>query len=312
MLAAVLGADSPGALRSRLGSTDALLLVVVLVWSFHFAVVKYSLTHGFEPLGYSMLRYGLGSLAFVSVAYGLERTIRVSRRDLWLLGGLLGLIVYVNQISFATAANLATASTVALLFGTLPIFVALIGWRLGVERPSRRHLVAVAVSFTGVAMVATEAEGGLSGSLGGVLLGLVAAVTWALYSVMVGPLMTRYSPYRIGAVVGLVATVPIAATAAPQLGSFDVGAVTPLAWGALAYSALLSYVVTNVLWFKAIHREGANRAAMYANLQPFLGALFAVVVLSETITALQIAGGVVIAAGIILTRPRRPPPENID
>jgi drug/metabolite transporter (DMT)-like permease len=130
--------------------------------------------------------------------------------------------------------------------------------------------------------------------------------------VAVTPLLARYSPYRIGAVVGLAAIVPLTLTAIPQFASEDWSEVTTLAWAALAYSMILSYVVTNVLWFKAIRQVGANRASVYANLQPFLGAIFAVLVLSETMTWAQIAGGVVIGAGILVARARTAPVEVVD
>lgn len=299
-------------MRGRLGSADALLLVTVLVWSFHFVVIKYGLTHGFSPLVYATLRFGLGSLAFAGITYGLEQSLRVRRGDVWLLCGLVAASLYLNQMSFTTAVKLTTASTVALLFGTLPIFVALIGWGLRIERPHTRHWVATALSFVGVALVASGAEGGLSGDLGGILVGLVAPLTWAFYSVMAAPLMRRYSPYRISAVVGLAATVPLVATAIPQFAHEDWSGITTLAWAALAYSMILSFVVTNVFWFKAIGKVGANRASVYANLQPFLGAVFAVLALSETMGWLQVAGGVVIGAGILLARPRTPPVEVVD
>jgi drug/metabolite transporter (DMT)-like permease len=71
-------------------------------------------------------------------------------------------------------------------------------------------------------------------------------------------------------------------------------------------------VITNILWFTAIDRVGATRAALYANLQPFLGAVFALLILSEEFTPLQAAGGLVIGAGIVLARLTRPPVANID
>jgi drug/metabolite transporter (DMT)-like permease len=298
--------------RHRLGSADVLLLATVLVWSFHFVVIKYALDHGFPALVYATIRFGVGSLIFATFTYGIEGTLRVGRRDLWILGGAVALAMYLNQISFATAIDLSTASIVALLFGTVPIFVALIAWRLGTERPHARHWVATALSFGGVALVASGAGGGLSGDLGGILIGLVAPITWAFYSVVAAPLLRRYSPYRISAVVGLAATVPLAVTAAPTIASEEWSAVTGLAWAGLAYSTLLAFVVTNVFWFRAIEKVGANRASLYSNLQPFLGALFAVLVLGETLGALQIAGGVVIAAGIVLARLRRAPVEIVD
>jgi len=98
----------------------------------------------------------------------------------------------------------------------------------------------------------------------------------------------------------------------PQFAEEDWSSISTLAWLGLAYTILLSYVIGNALWFTAIDRVGANRASLYANLQPFLGAAFAVLTLGETMTVLQIAGGAVIAAGILLSRERRPPISAID
>lgn len=299
-------------MRRRLGSADVLLLATVLVWSFNFAVIKYALRHGFEPLAYAAMRFGSGSLLFAGITWAREGSLRVGRREAFLLCGAVALCLYLNQIAYTTSLKLTTASTVALLFGTLPIFVGILGWRLGAERAGTRHWAAAAVSFGGVALVAAGAGGDLSGDLGGILVGLVAPLTWAFYSVSVAPLMRRYSPYRISALVGLAAIVPLAATAGPTLAGEDWGAIPALAWGALAYSTILSFVLTNVLWFRAIHQVGAARSSLYANLQPFLGALFAVLALSESLSALQLAGGAVIGAGILLARPRRAPAELLD
>jgi drug/metabolite transporter (DMT)-like permease len=61
-------------------------------------------------------------------------------------------------------------------------------------------------------------------------------------------------------------------------------------------------VAANLLWFGAISRVGPSRASVFANLQPFLAAFFSVLILSESMTRLQIAGGITIAAGILLSR----------
>ena len=53
-----------------------------------------------------------------------------------------------------------------------------------------------------------------------------------------------------------------------------------LAWDkaqhALAYGTLLAFVLNTILWFTAISRVGAPHATLWANMQPFLGAVFAV------------------------------------
>ena len=54
-----------------------------------------------------------------------------------------------------------------------------------------------------------------------------------------------------------------------------------------------------------LDRVGPSRATLFANMQPFVGASVALLVLSEPITALQAVGGLAIAVGIALPRLRR-------
>jgi drug/metabolite transporter (DMT)-like permease len=118
--------------------------------------------------------------------------------------------------------------------------------------------------------------------------------------------MRRYSPFRLSAVFLCVVSVPLLLLAAPQLGdqNFDVGA---LAWIGFAFAVLGPLVLTNLLWFTAIDEVGPSRASLFANLQPFLAALVALLLLDERLTAVQVAGGLAIAAGIVLAREHRPP-----
>ena len=59
-----------------------------------------------------------------------------------------------------------------------------------------------------------------------------------------------------------------------------------------------------MLWFTAIGRVGPSRATLFTNLQPFIAVVFAVALLSETLSGIQIAGGVLIAVGIAVGRVR--------
>lgn len=291
---------------------DVLLLVTVLFWSFNFTAAKYALTHGFAPLAYSAFRFGVGAVLFSAVTFTHERSLRIRRGDVALALGAAVLGIWLNQVSFTYAIRLTTAATVALMFGTLPIFVALFSHLAGHERLLVRHYLAALVSFAGVGLVAAGSGGQISGELGGILLGLAAAATWAAYSVAIAPLMRRYSPYRISAIVLLAGCLPLFLSAARQLAEQDWGEPNVLAWGGLLYGLVFSLVLTNVMWFTAISRVGATRASLYANLQPFLGAVFALLILEEAFGPLQMAGGLVIGAGIVLARLTRPPAANID
>ena len=290
----------------RIQSVDVMLLTTVLLWALNFTVTKYVLTHGFKPLAYSALRYGGAALLFSGLTYRMEGTLSVRRRDLPLLLVAAGIGVWVNQITYMYAVKLTTATTVALILGSTPIFAALIARAAGLERLSRIFWLASLVSFGGVALVAAGSGGGVSGDVTGDVLAVGAAATWAAYSVIVAPLMRGYSPYQISAVVLFVGWVPLVATGSGQLASQDWGAVGWLDWVCLGYALLGPLVLTNVLWFRAIDRVGPSRATLFANLQPFVAAIFALAILSEKITWLQILGGVAIGAGILLCRVRRP------
>ena len=292
----------------RPSAAEVMLLVTVTIWAFGFTVTKYVLDNGFEPLAFSSARFAVAGTLFALLTYGRERSFAMERRHLWLLLGAAVAGIYLNQIAFVYAIDLTNASTTALIFGTLPVVTALFAFAVGVERLSRRFLAAAAFSFAGVILVALGGGGGVSSDLVGDLLAFIGAVTWGIYSVAIAPLMRHYSPYRISAIALLAGSVPLVLTALPQLIEQD-WHLSPLVWAAFVFAVLGPLVLTNVLWFTAIDRVGPSRATLVTNLQPFLAAVFAVVLLSETITAVQFAGGAAIALSLLLARGRPPVAE---
>ena len=122
----------------------------------------------------------------------------------------------------------------------------------------------------------------MGGDLGGILLGIMTAATWAVYSVLITPLMARYSPSRISAVVLSLSWVGIALIGLPQTRSQDWGLGWEV-WALFLFATLGPLVVTNVLWFHSLDRIGPSRATLATNLQPFVAAIFAVVLLGERI-----------------------------
>jgi drug/metabolite transporter (DMT)-like permease len=284
-----------------------MLLVTTLLWALNFTVSKYILEHGFEPLSYSAVRYCAAGLIFVAIAYPWERSLRIARRDLPLVAGAV-VLLFVNQLGFVYALELTTAATTALLFGTLPIFTALISRIVGVERLDSRFWIAAGISFVGVALVTAGSGNSLSADLWGDLLALLGAATWGAYSVAIAPLMQRYSPFRLSAVFLVAVSLPLLVIGSPQLAdqSFELGA---LVWIGFAFAVLGPLVLTNLLWFTAIDRVGPSHAAIFANLQPFLAAVIALLLLDEELTRLQMAGGLAIGGGIVLSRRLRPPGE---
>jgi drug/metabolite transporter (DMT)-like permease len=281
---------------------------VVVLWSLNLVVTRYILTHGFHPLAYATVRYGAAAVIFVGIALVAERSLRVRRADLGLVV-VAALCLWLNQLAFVYALQKTSASTIALILGATPIFAALIGITFGLERLSRKFWIAAAISFVGVALVAVGSPSGFSGDLRGNLLGIAAAATWAGYSVAIAPLMERYTASRISAVVLSLGWVLIALVGFPQAADQDYG-VGWQVWLLLGFATAGPLVVTNVLWFRSLHKIGASRATLVANLQPFVAAVFALILLSERMTLLQVVGGILIGGGILTARRRAPVPAS--
>lgn len=274
-------------------------MLTVVIWAFNVTVTKYILGEGFQPLSFAAIRYGLAALAFVAVTLTLEHSLRVGGRRSLGQVGIAILALFLNQICFVYALEHTTATTVSLLIGTMPIIAGLIGTVTGLEHVPPRFWLAAGVSAAGVALVALGSGGEVSGDLPGILLALGMVATWSIYSVAVAPLMRTYSPYRISTLVIGVTSVALAVAGAGQIADQDFH-LGGLVWLGLAFAVVGPLVLTTVLWFTAVHRVGPARATLLVNLQPFIGAMFAVVLLSEPLSALQVAGGCLIAVGLAL------------
>lgn len=307
------GAARRGALEPADGSADLVLLAAVSLWALNFSVMKVGVGE-MSPVAFPVLRYGIGAIVMALIVHRREGSLRFDRRDarLFLIAGVLG--VTINQLSVVFALRLTTAANVALLSATQPIFTAVIATLVGDERLGRLHWLAVALGMGGVVLIvdggagaasSSAAPGDTSGIPVGELLALVVSLTAAASWVTIRRLVSRYSPYRILTVQMIIGTAFLVPVAAPSLAAEDYAAISPTGWGALAYSAILAGVVTNLLYYAGVRRVGASRAAIYQYLQSFLGVILAVILLNEPLGPLQVVGGLVVVTSVALGRSRR-------
>jgi drug/metabolite transporter (DMT)-like permease len=284
-------------------AVDLMLLGTILLWALNLTVTRYIVTNGFGPLAYGTVRYFAATSLFWGFTWQRERSFRI-RMAHWQLVGLAALLIFLNQVCFVNALHRATASTVGLVFGATPAFAGVAASLFGIEYVGRRFWIGAAISFVGVGLVASGG-GGISSSIVGDLLAIATAATWAWYSVTIAPLMERYSPFRISALVLALGWVPLALVSIPQLLDQKWSGFDWKVWLALGYAIIGPLFLTNILWFSAIARVGPSRATLFANIQPFFAVLFALVLLNEHLSRWEIVGGVAIAAGIALERTHR-------
>ena len=286
-----------------------MLFGTILLWALNVTVTRYVVTHGFRPLAYATIRYFAATALFWALTWRRERSFRIAREDVRLVA-LGGVIIFLNQLCFVISVHETSASTVALILGALPIFTGLIASFFGIEHLSGRFWVAAAVAFAGVGFVAAG-SGGFSSNVGGDALALGTTISWAGYSVVVAPLMRRYSPFLISSLILGIGWLPLALVSSPQLAEQHYTGFDWKVWLGLAYAIVGPLFLTNILWFTAIDRVGPSRANLFTNLQPFFAVLFALVLLSEHLNRWEIVGAVAIAAGIVLDRLRRLAPVGV-
>lgn len=282
--------------------TDATLLVMAAIWGVNFSVMKYGVGV-FSPLAFNALRVTLAVTALGAVAFapGTRRPSVADARRLMALG-LIGHAVY--QLLFINGLARARAGTVALLVGATPALMAIFGRVFGFERVSRHAVVGISMSMVGVALVVIGATSAASheDSALGIALVLASSVSWAFYTMGLRPVTARVDGVQVAAWTLFGGALPLIVAGVPALMATDFARVTPAAWGAIAYSGLMAFVLAYVFWYRGVQRLGPTRTSMYANLQPIMALAAAWVALGERPTGWQFAGASCIMTGLFLSR----------
>ncbi len=295
---------------------DLAIVLLVLIWGSNFSVVKAALAQ-FHPLAFNSLRFVLASVvlaAFLAVFGGRPR---FDRRD-WprLVGlGLLGNVGY--QILFIYGIDWTLAGNAALMLSAVPLIVAMLSVALGHESLSRAGWAGAVLSVSGIVLIVWGSSRGLSfgtDTVRGDLTMLAAACAWSAYTVLSSPYVRRYGTLPVTAWTMWVGTAGLLIVAAPALWAQEWAAISPAAWGALAFSGVFAIAVAYVLWYYGVRHLGSSRTAVYSNTVPVVALIVAWLALGEVPTLMQVAGTVLLLGGIGLARLRRqhaPIPDEV-
>jgi drug/metabolite transporter (DMT)-like permease len=274
----------------------------MVVWAGNFIVVK-SAVAVLPPVGFTFLRFALASATLLLLLRWREGSIGLPRRDLVAIAALGALGFGVYQILWTTGLQTIAAGDSALIIASTPVLVAFLAViaRSDVLTPAK--LVGGIVSFAGVAVVIASGPGlSLGGSLVGEGITLVASICWAIYTAFGAPFLRRHSPLRTTAWATVAGTIVLAPIAASQLSTVDPAAVTPGVVGAVLYSGFLAAGMANVIVLNGVRLVGPTRTSAYQFLVPALAVLLAFAFLAEPIRIGQVLGGIVIVAGVLITR----------
>ena len=255
-------------------------------------------------------RFALAALLFWGVVLaGGEagaRLRRLSRRDLSIALGL-GAFGYAAQAGcFFAALDRIDASLLSLLLYTYPSMVAVTAILLRRERADARRFTALALASGGLMLVLANAKAGTLDPVGAVL-ALAAAMVYTTYILTSQGIAGRMSPTVLSALVCTGATVTLTAGTA-LVGDLRPGAVTAAGWGWLLSLAVVSTVVAVSLFFAGLERVGPTTASILSTAEPVVTVLLAFLVFGELLGPLQLLGGALVLAAVLVLasyRPRR-------
>jgi len=276
--------------------------MVMVFWAGNFIVVKGAIGI-LPPVGFTFLRFALAAVSLLALLRWREGAIRLPRGDVVQIA-LLGIVGFgCYQIIWSVALQTIPAGDSALLIATTPVITALLAVITGADAPNPIKLLGALVSFLGVAVVIGAGQGlDLGVSLLGDLLTLVAAVCWAVYTVFGAGILRRHSPLVATTWAIVAGTLFMAPVGLAQLATVDLGVIGPPVILAVAYAGIVAAGFSNVIVFNGLKLLGPTRVSALQSLVPAIAVVLAAIFLGEAIRPVQVAGGMVILAGVALLR----------
>jgi drug/metabolite transporter (DMT)-like permease len=213
-----------------------------------------------------------------------------------------GFVGYGISLGFQfVGTKLSTASNGSLVTSATPAFVLIFAPFLLGERTTARRILALMISTLGVVAVIDPRSAELTPSLfWGNLSLLAAALTWALYSVLVRRVSKSMDLLTSSAVMLLGGLPSSIAFGIWEITDQGFGEITTGIIAGLLFLGLVSTAVAMFLWNHAFAELPAALASLTFFAQPVVGTLLGWLFLSEQITPLFLAGGILIGIGIII------------
>lgn len=262
------------------------------------------------PATFVLIRYVV-AVPILLVMFRLTHDRGFQRRD-W---GALALTSFVgfgiSLLAQFAGTKLSTAAAGALITSATPAFIVVFAWLLLREAASSRQWLGLALATIGVLVVTlagdrTATDKATNPLLGNLLL-IVAAVTWALYSVQVKSLTHTYSALAVTLGVTAIGIPIVAPVSVIELQTQSIGLITlPVLLGIL-YVGIGSTAIAFFLWNKSFELLDAASASLFFFAQPVVGVLLSALFLNQQLHLSFFAGGGLILIGALpgMRAPRR-------
>ena len=257
------------------------------------------------PFGINLGRWVLACLVLVPLTLALEGRFPRPARHPWLSLAVMALtgVVLFNGLVYLSLVH-TTSTNAALINGTTPMLTMVLAAAVGLDRLTGHRLAGALVSLVGVGWIVSrgslEALANLSFNRGDLIM-LVAALTWATYTVLLNRIRGELSPLATLTIVAVLALPPLGIIGGYELMIQPVGPITtPLAVVGLIYVGTLASVAAFMAWSVGIKGVGAARGSIFLNLIPVFTAVIAALTLDERIGLVHLVGGSLVIGGVTL------------
>jgi len=279
--------------------------VAAVMWASSGTAGKALFTSGVTPFELVQIRVTV-STVLLSVVFGIwfRSFFKIRPRDLWyffLLGGVVMALVQVTYFYAISKIQVAAAIFIQYLAPVMVAFFSICFWK---ERLTPGKVFALVLSLGGCYLVV----GGYSLHLLkmnqlGILAGILSAFCFAVYTLVGEKGMHRYSPWTVLFYSFLFATLTWHTLYPPF--QYLRGGFTAAQWGWMLYVSIVGTVLPFGLFLVGVNYVRSTRASITATLEPISAGLFAYLFLGESLRPLQIAGGAMVVAAIVVLQLKR-------
>ncbi|WP_369888235.1 DMT family transporter [Bacillus halotolerans] len=283
--------------NTLLGSIYSAL--AVSIWGGMYVVVKVVVSV-IPPLELVWMRYAVAILALLIIGLVKKLSWRIHKRDLLLI---IAIGIIGNTISIVTqevGTNLSSAQMGAIITSSTPAFMVIFARLLLKERLNVKKGISVALATIGVFMIVGNGHIDMTNQMGGISL-LIAALTWALMSVLLKRVPNHYSPIVVTTYSILVAMIILTPFVWMNVNEVHFSQLAhPTIWGGLLYLGIVSTACAFILWNRGIQMLNASSGGLFFFFQPLVGTLLGWLLLGERIGGTFWAGSTLILVGVLL------------
>jgi drug/metabolite transporter (DMT)-like permease len=286
------------------------LLAVNLIYGANYLIAKGLMPHLIGPSGFIVLRV-VGATLLFWLLRALTKHQPVAWKDFprLILCAVFG--VAINQLFFFNGLNLTSPINSAIIMTSNPILVLVIASLLIGEKITWLRVAGIAAGATGaVALILSGAEGSLlAGNPTGDLMILINAFSYAIYLVIVKPLMQNYSPLTVISWVFLIGMFLVLPVGIGQVGEIEWTTFQSSDWFALSFVIIGTTFLAYLLNIFAIKTLSPGTVSSYIYLQPITASIFSVLFVwigwtntdyTTGITPLKIISTLLIFIGVYL------------